>query len=166
MFDQVLMLYTDFMNRNLWFWTPLNLNCTHSNHGIRTIAPRGKLLPFPSHGQCWGFGQGQGQFQGWGQPDNCPGVKLTPGQRQSLCQFYFSDWGAIVLEPLTIVIRTLIEFLAFSRLYSFQLFIQLSTLLFTLQISIFFYSFEDKNILLKSKDQINVYNRINGATKL
>ena len=29
-----------------------------------------------------------------------------------------------------------------------------------------FYSFEDKNILLKSKDQINVYNRINGATKL
>ena len=55
---------------------------------IRTIAPRGKLPP----GQCWSFGQGKGQFQGWGQPDNCPGKKLTPGQGQ------FLGWRAIFLE--------------------------------------------------------------------
>ena len=69
--------------------------------GIWTIAPRGKFSP----AQGWGFGQGQDQFQGWGQPDYCLGEKLTPGQGQGLGQGQFCDWGqfsseAIVLEPI------------------------------------------------------------------
>ena len=41
---------------------------------IRTIAPRGKLPP----GQCWSFGQGKGQFQGWGATRQLPRKKIDP----------------------------------------------------------------------------------------
>ena len=69
---------------------------------IRTIATRGKLPP----AQGWGFGQGQGQLQGWGPTRQLLRRKIVPlvwvrvWVRVSFRVGEQFSSGAIVLEPL------------------------------------------------------------------